>query len=452
MNTFSIGGIMPPLRKHQTEDQAIQNAIIPPRATIPMLQHGALRYSGAASTPVVVAGDRVREGMVIGEARAHGSANVHSSIPGIVRSVDDLTLPDGRITKAVTIDMDGEFEQLGRPPKRREWRSLGRKSLLNAIRDAGIVGMGTDDEPLVDVLSSQSGCRTLIVNGCESQPYLTADHRLLVERAPAVLAGAEIVAAVLEAESVVFAISEHRRHASAATGTAIAERAEGKQDDAGIPAISLMRLAERYPQEDERQLVRSVTGVEIASGRDAGSVGVCTIGVATAFAVYEAVVLGRPPLERVVTVAGGAIRKPANLKVRLGTPLSELIADCGGFLGTPAKLIAGGPLTGYSISDLNLPVMKQTRAILALTSREIHARTEQPCINCGRCIMSCPMGLNPTRLYKLLDQGMAATALDEGLGDCTECGACGYICPSRIPLVSAFRRYHHGAAGEGDRG
>ena len=205
------------------------------------------------------------------------------------------------------------------------------------------------------------------------------------------------------------------------------------------PDVGLVRLRVKYPQGDERQLVRAVTGREIPSGGTAIDVGAVTVDVATASAVHDAVVYHQPLIERIVTVAGGAIARRANIKVRVGTPVSELIAECGGFSTTPAKVVLGGPMTGHTVADLATPVTKGTRAILALTRREVHPAPQTPCIHCGRCVEACPMGLNPMRLSKLIEYGELARAVEEGLFDCTECGACGYICPSRIPLVDGMR-------------
>ena len=429
MNSFPMGGIALPRRKALTESSPIQNALIPAEATLPLLQH-----NGVTARPVVQVGDRVTEGMIIGEADGAGSAHVHASVPGVVREIRSIRLPDGRNSLAVAIDMDGEFAQLGKPAEYVNWRSLATRTLLRRIKDAGVVGMGTDDRPLHEMFREDGACRTLIVNGCESQPYLTGDHRLLVERPDHVLEGAEIAASIVGADRIIVAVQE-RRHEAVHALQAV------PRDTIGVQ-IRVVRLLEKYPQEDVRQLVRTLTGAEIRSGQDEHSVGVCTIGVASAIAVYEAIALSRPVLERVVTVAGGLVRNPGNVKARLGMSIGDLIEDCGGLTGVPERVMVGGPLLGYSVDDLSTPVTKRTRAVLALSRREIRVAPERPCINCGRCVASCPMGLQPARLYKLLGRDQVGTAIAEGLDDCTECGACSHVCPSRIPLSPSFRAQH----------
>lgn len=423
-----MGGIVPPARKHATIDLEIQNAIIPATAVVSMLQH-----FGLEARPIVLPGERVREGMIIGDGSAPGSAHVHAPIPGKVRAVDPLRLPDGRLTRAITIDMEGEFDQLGKRPDEHAWQSLSLGKIREAITSAGLVGMGTDSKPL-DGLLAGGGCETLVVNGCESQPYLTTAHAMLLSHAPQILTGAFILARLLRPRQILVTVGPGNEPAASVDAASATLRT--RKD---TPSLRAVKLSETYPQEDVRQLVRSVTGREIPSGQDARSLGVSVVDVAAAFAVHEAIVRGRPLVERVVTVSGGAVRAPANVKVRLGTSLGDLIADCGGFATKPASVLVGGPLTGYATNDLLLPVTKETRAVLALTRRELHLAAERPCINCGRCVDACPMGLNPARLFRLLDYDRISEAEDEGLRDCTLCGACGYACPSRIPLVSVFR-------------
>ncbi|MFW5743291.1 MAG: electron transport complex subunit RsxC [Spirochaetota bacterium] len=435
--SFPQGGIQPPDRKKQTRDVAAQNAILPRTSIVPLLQH-----AGRPARPLVGVGDRIREGQLIGRAEKGESANVHAPIPGVVRELRSILLPGGARAAAIVIDMDGEFDRLGKQLPAHEWESLEPTALLRLIRDHGVVDMGSVPTPMHRslALSRDGRCETLILNGSESEPYLCADHRLMVERPHSVLAGARIIGRAVRAASIVVAIEANKPAAIAAMSKAVRTTR---------PQIGLVRLRVKYPQGDERQLVRAVTGREIPSGGTAIDVGAVTVGVATASAVHDAVVYHQPVIERIVTVAGGAIARGANIKVRVGTPVAELIAECGGFATKPAKVVLGGPMTGYTVADLATPVTKGTRAILALTSREVHAAPQTSCIHCGRCVEACPMGLNPMRLSKLIEYGELTRAMEEGLFDCTECGACGYICPSRIPLVEGMRR---GKAATGEPG
>lgn len=426
-STFPLGGIRPVERKGPTRAVPCRNASIPATATVSLTQGAA-----PAAVAVVAVGERVREGMVIGRGRAPGSANVHSPIPGIVRDVRTITLPGGVSTEAVIIDLEGEFDRLGKRQTRREWGSLEPGTLVRLVRDAGVVGMGGDGYATHQKLVAASGrsCDYLIVNGCESEPYLSADHRIMVEQPAAVVEGACIAAAVVQPRRVVIGVEANKRDAAAALGREI--RSSGL-------SYRVVILDAKYPQGDEKQLIRAISGREVPSGGEPSDVGCVVLGCATALAIRDAVVFRAPVLERIVTVCGGAVARPANLKVRIGTPIGRLLAECGGLRRPAAAVVVGGPLQGHAATDLGTPVTKTTCGVLALTDREVRHAPTSDCIRCGRCVEACPMGLEPTRLFKLIDHHEYGEAVRQGLLDCTECGSCGYVCPARIPLVTAFR-------------
>ena len=413
--TFPRGGVRPPDRKSLSEDQPIRKACVPSFALLPMRQH-----AGEPARCLVSPGERVREGMLIGRAEGPGAANVHASVPGLIREVLEVVLPSGARTPAVRIELDGEFECTGRPQTARNWREFIRHELLERIEEKGVVGLG-GGQPTAAKLRAAGRPQLLLVNGVESEPYLTADHRLLVEKAAEVLTGAQIVASLFELEpaQVLLCITEDRRQTLAS--------AHGQ---AAALGFRVEPLAARYPQGEEQQL-----RLALAGGLDA-----LVLNVGTLQAIYEAVVLGTPLIERVVTISGSAVRRPANLKARLGTRLRELVEDCGGLAARPERIVVGGPLRGFAVADLEAPLTKEMAGVLLLGRGELRARGsgtagEAACIGCGRCIEACPWGLRPLELYHWIREGEPRELRRLGLERCTECGCCAYVCPSRIPLV-----------------
>ena len=425
--TFPLGGIRPVERKHRTRGLQTWNASVPAVAIVPMDQ-----CAGAPAQVVVEAGQHVGEGMLIGRASAPDGAHVHSPIPGRVREIRRNRLPDGTESESVVVELEGEFERLGKPSRALPWESLGVGEILGLIRDGGVIGMGGAGRA-THVKLEEGSARPgvcLIANGCESEPYICADHRLMVERPRDVLVGLRIAAAVVRPSRVVIGIEANKRDAAAALESAIGSL--------GLPyRVQLLQV--KYPQGDERQLTRVITGREVPSGGSPLDAGALVFNCATLCAVHDAVVFRRPVLERIVTVAGGAVARPANVKARIGMPVGRLLEECGGLRTTASRVVMGGPMTGHAVEDLETPITKQTRGVLALTAREVRAAPLQPCIRCGRCVEACPIGLEPARLGKLIEHGRAAEALGEGLLDCTECGSCAYVCPSRIPLVARLR-------------
>ncbi|TFH04640.1 MAG: electron transport complex subunit RsxC [Spirochaetales bacterium] len=425
--TFPLGGIHPVERKESTRRSASWNAIIPSVSVVPLQQH-----IGAPAEAVVGKGDTVGEGMLIGKAAGFVSANIHSPVPGVVKEIRSIHLPNGVRTDAVVIELQGEFDRLGKPQDLHDWSGATPAELLELIKDAGVVGMGGATFPTHVKFSVPKGrnCEFLIMNGTECEPYLSADHRLMVERTAEVLQGVRIAAQILDPDQVYIGIETNKPDAIVAM--------EREIKKTGLPyKVAPLRI--KYPQGDEKQLIRAITGREVPSGGLPLDIGCVAANAGTLFAIYEAVALRKPLIERLVTVGGGAIAKPANLKVRIGTPMGELIEECGGFTQVPRKIVSGGPMMGQTVVDLDSPVTKGTSGILALTDREVNSAPRTQCIQCGRCVEACPMGLQPTMLFKLIDHFEYKRAMDEGLMDCRECGCCGYICPARIPLVQGFR-------------
>ncbi len=425
--SFSRVGILPRDLKDLTRGQALWNASVPVVSVVPLLQH----REGDPAACLVAPGDVVREGMIIGRAAGPEGAHVHSPVPGTVRELREVFLPDGRRSPAVVIELGGEFDRLGKSVRKYPWENHSQKDLLGIIADKGVVGMESAvPTHLKYTIPKNRRVDLFILNCSECEPYLTANHRLMLEKAPQIVEGARIVAKILDPRRILIAVDKSRKDALDALGQA----AKAAEFGAEIAMVGSW-----FPQGDEKQMIRTLTGLEVPSGGEALDVGAVVSNVGTVFAVYEAVALLKPVIEKALTVAGGAIRNPGNLKVRIGTPLTDLVEECGGFVEMPEKIVIGGPMTGSAIFDLSTPVTKNTTGVLFLTSREIRNSRRTNCLRCGRCVEACPMGLDPTNLFKLIDHGAYGEAFGQGLKDCRECGCCAYVCPARIPLVQGLR-------------
>lgn len=425
--TYPKGGVHPPDRKSYSSNKPIKNALIPRTMVVPLSQH-----LGKPSEIAVEVGEEVREGMVLGKASGFISVPVHSPVPGRVKEIRNVYLPNGMKSQAVVIEMEGEFDRSGKDTETREWKDLSVKELLDIIIENGIVGLGGATFPTHVKFSIPKGkkAEVFVINGVECEPYLTIDHRLMLEKSDELIEGIKIIRKILEPERIVIGIEENKPDAISLM--------EQKAREHDIP-LEVIPLKLKYPQGDEKLLLKAVTGREVPSGGLPIEIGAVVSNAGTVFAIYEAVVHKKPLIERHVTVSGGAIKNPSNLKVRIGTPIGDLIEECGGFTETPAKIVVGGPMTGFAVYDLDTPVIKGTSGVLALTAKETNSAARTACISCGRCIEACPMGLNPTTLFKKVDHLDYDEALEIGLMDCRECGSCGYVCPAHIPLVQGIK-------------
>jgi electron transport complex protein RnfC len=423
--TFARGGVHPPGNKESTFDKPIRNAPLPAVAVVPFSQH-----IGAPSKPVVAVGDHVEEGQVIGEPAGFVSSSVHSPIPGTVTGIRAIYLPGGVKTDAAVIELDGEFSRLGKPARTREWMNLGTDAILNLLRDHGVVGQGGAAFPSHVKFAVPKGrvCEVFLVNAAECEPYLSADHRLLVERTGDLIEGIRVVRKLLDPRRVVIGIESNKPDAI-----------ELLKPFCSSEGIEIAVLKEKYPQGAEKNLIEAILGVEVPSGRLPIEVGVINANVGTLVSVCEAVRDDKPVIERVVTIAGGAVADPGNIRTRVGCSVGDLIEECGGLVETPEKFVSGGPMMGFAFGSLDTPVVKGTSGILALTAREVRSFAPTACLSCGRCVDACPMGLMPTLIFKNVEHERLDEAAALGLDDCVLCGACAYACPAHIPLVSAFR-------------
>ncbi|MDR1179542.1 MAG: electron transport complex subunit RsxC [Spirochaetales bacterium] len=424
--TFPKGGLTPLPMKNRLKDRALWNASIPPLSIVPLLQH-----KGSPATCLVHPRETVREGMLIGRADSFNGAHVHSPVPGTVKYIEEITLPWGDKTPAVFIELGGEFNRLGKPVYTHPWDGLRADRLLSILADKGLVGMGSGI-PVHRKLTIPEGrtVKTLIINGIECEPYLCADYRIMVEKPEELISGARIAAEITRPGRTIIALSSDRKDAVGALRKKIKEL---KVD------IEVRSLWPKYPQGDEKQLIKVLCGEEITPRGTALDAGAVVLNVGTTLSIYEAVVLQKPLVEKTITVAGRALMKQANLKVRIGTPLSDLVEECGGFVQMPQKIVVGGPMTGWGVSELSAPITKTTSGVLFLSAKEVHDSRKTNCLNCGRCLRSCPMGLQPSALYKWVEHSAYEEARGEGLLDCCECGCCAYTCPAQLPLMREIR-------------
>lgn len=413
---------------------AIRSAVIPSIAVFPLLQH-----TGAPAESLVSPGDRVREGMVIARASGRISAPVHSSIPGVVTMQRNVRLPNGERSNAIFVKLEGEFDRFGTSAAIPSGgATLEAEDLLGRLLDNGLVTLDSDAVPLHVLWKLPKGKRVerLVVSALNDEPFLSVEHRLSVERPEAIARGLSIAAKILRPASIIYVAEPANLDEDQESGLAGMLRSVAAEEGVDFSQVT---IGNRYPRGEQRELVRAVTEEKVPPGTSPLNVGIFVTNASTLVAVSDAVLGGKPLIERYVTVAGGALTEPATLRVRIGTPVRDLIEECGGFREIPERIVIGGSLTGSVVYDLDTPVMKNTTAVLALTRRESLPGERAPCISCGRCLIACPEGLNPTKLFNEIEHGRYGNAVAAGLLDCSECGSCSFVCPSRIPLLHGMR-------------
>jgi electron transport complex protein RnfC len=418
-------GVHPPERKERTAALETRRMPYPSEVVLPLRQH-----AGKPAIPIAKAGDRVERGDKIAAADGYVSVPIHASATGTVAAVGLWPHPDGSYDQAIRIAVEPYSAQAARPRLVPEWRGLTAKEIVAAVQEAGVVGLGGAAFPTHVKLSPPKDKRieALIVNGCECEPYLTTDHRTMADFPDRVLLGVRLMMKCLSVEKALFGIEENKPDAIAAIRRALP----------GDIDIEVLPLTVKYPQGAEKMLIKALTGREVPSGKLPLDVGVIVQNVASVATIAEVFETGLPLVERIVTVSGSGVRKPANLIVPVGTKLKDLLDACGGLTDDATEIVSGGPMMGVSQRDLMTPVSKGTTGILVLTEEEVRRNRSYPCIRCGHCLDACPVFLNPQLLGSLALKTRYEEMEPLHLRDCMLCGCCSYVCPSHIPLSQLF--------------
>ncbi|MBY6034893.1 electron transport complex subunit RsxC [Marinobacter daepoensis] len=421
------GGIHPPENKHQSTQRPIAKTTLPEYLVLPLQQH-----IGEPAEPVVSVGDRVLKGQPVAEVRNGMGVPVHAPTSGIVEAIEQRPVPhpSGMSDWCIVIRPDHEDQWVALEPVE-DYKRLDREQLLELIRRAGIAGMGGAGFPTDIKLRPPRDRKvdTLILNGAECEPYITADDMTMREHAGEVVSGLEIMAWILRPSRCVIGIEDNKPEAVAAMRQAV----EGTQ-------IEVLVIPTKYPSGGEKQLIRILTGQEVPSGGIPADIGVMCQNIGTAVAVGRAVFEGKPLISRIVTITGDAVQDPGNFEVLIGTPVQDLLAAAGLQQERLNRLILGGPMMGYTLTTDTAPLVKTSNCVIAATEKELPAPPpEQPCIRCGQCAEACPMDLLPQQLFWYSKAAEFEKAEHLNLFDCIECGACSYVCPSAIPLVQYYR-------------
>ncbi len=427
MKTFKLGGVHPPENKFSA-DAAIEILPIPKRVFVATSQH-----LGSPATNLVKKGDDVKTGQLIAKSSGFISANIHSPVTGKVFKIDDVIDQSGYRRPAIIIDTIEDIwdDGIEQSDKIEREITLSREEITRRINEMGVVGLGGATFPTHIKMMVPEGKKAelLIINGVECEPYLTSDHRLMLEKGEQILIGTSILMKALGVSKAMIGIENNKTDAIKHLSK-LAESFNG---------ISVHALKVKYPQGGEKQLIKALTSREVPSGKLPIETGCVVDNVGTAFAVYEAVQLRKPLIDRVVTVTGNAAKKPSNFLVRIGTPISELIEKAGGIHENLGKVISGGPMMGKALTSPEVPVLKGTSGILLMLKDESKRERISNCIRCAKCISVCPMGLEPYLLEKLTFIENYEQAENQRILDCIECGSCHYTCPAGRPLLDYIR-------------
>jgi Na+-translocating ferredoxin:NAD+ oxidoreductase subunit C len=420
------GGVHPDDSKRYTSAKPVETAPLPQKVIIPLRQH-----IGAPCSAVVNKGDTVKKGQIIGKSDAYVSSNIHASVSGTVIDIANYPHSVFGSCMSIVIENDGLDTWLEGIPVSREWENLDTKELLGIIQEAGIVGMGGATFPAHVKLAppKEKKIDTLIVNAAECEPFLTADHRMMLEYSDRIVSGVKISMKLLGVNNGYVGIEDNKPDAVKSLQNAFSDT-----------QVKVVALPTKYPQGAEKMLIKMLVDREVPSGGLPMDIGVVVQNVGSVIAISDAVTKGIPLIERVVTVSGSAVKEPKNLLLRIGTTFADAVSYCGGLSSEPEKIIMGGPMMGFAQSTMDVSVIKGCSGILFLSKKDVNQGKESPCISCGRCIEACTMGLNPSMLSILGERQMYKEAKEDyNLLDCAECGCCVYVCPAKRKIVQYVR-------------
>ncbi len=430
------GGVHPPEHKEISEKIAIERAPLPPEIWLPLSMH-----VGAPAKPIIEKKAEVSRGQVVAEAGGFISAPIHSPVFGVVKDILPLPHQSGQMVDSIVITTDIEktiaaieAEQNQKIQAQCDLSAYKPEEIVEKVKAAGVVGLGGAAFPgFVKMMPGKNTpIEIVILNGTECEPYLTADHRTMLETPEPIIAGLRLAMKATGAKRGAIGIEDNKPDAIAAMKRAVTEADVNER-------IEICTMRTKYPQGGERNLIPAITGRAVPVGGFPPDIGVAIFNVGTAMAIAQAVIHGKPLMERVMTVTGRGVTKPGNLIVQVGTPLQFLIGERGGVTGNAAMVVLGGPMMGPTSPSLNLPVLKGMSGVTVLTEDDVEIKKEFACIRCGRCVDICPLGLSPAIIARFSQRKRPEDALTNHLNACVECGSCSFVCPSNIPLVQYIR-------------
>ena len=418
------GGIHPDDKKRGSNFIETEKFPAPKTMIYPVQQH-----IGKPANVVVNVGDDVKIGQLIAGADGYVSANIHASVSGKVTAIKPCLHPNGNMINSIIVENDFKEEYIKNFNDQKDVDKLTAEEIVNMVKDAGIVGMGGATFPTHVKLAPKSQIDTVVINGAECEPYITSDHRVMLEHPKCILTGIKAVMKAVGAQNTFVGIESNKPDAIAKLTEIFGE----------CENINVVPVLAKYPQGSEKQMINAITGRQVPSGGLPSDVGVVVLNIDTVWAIADVINKGLPLIYRIVTLSGGAVKQPKNYLVRLGTPVKDIIETAGGFSQEPAKIILGGPMMGNAVYSTDVPIIKGTGAIIALTEKEIKSTEPTVCIRCAKCVDACPMHLQPLMLRAYSIKNDYEKLKKFHILDCMECGACAYICPGRQNPVQYIR-------------